>query len=124
MDSYEAYLLRTNYEIVSIRLLNGKIPKDTIRKMESILEHMNFKEDFMENYCAFSRDHKCILWLDYEITRQELEECHTLCHGNWIEIEHKYKYIQELRHLLDEHGIPYPEEYEIDYGPMSRFSTS
>ena len=40
MDSYEAYLLRTNYEIVSIRLLNGKIPKDTIRKMESILEHM------------------------------------------------------------------------------------
>lgn len=44
----------------------------------------------MENYCAFSRDHKCILWLDYEITRQELEECHTLCHGNWIEIEHKY----------------------------------
>ena len=40
MDSYEAYLLRTNYEIVSIRLLNGKIPKDTIQKMESILEHM------------------------------------------------------------------------------------
>ena len=67
----------------------------------------------MKNYCAFSRDHKCILWLDYEITRQELEECHTLCHGNWIEIEHKYKYIQELRHLLDEHGIPYPEEYEM-----------
>ena len=31
----------------------------------------------MENYCAFSKDHKCILWLDYEITRQELEECHT-----------------------------------------------
>ena len=48
---------------------------------------MNFKEGSMENYCAFSKDHKCILWLDYEITRQELEECHTLCHGNWIEIE-------------------------------------
>ena len=48
----------------------------------------------MENYCVFSKDHKCILWLDYELTRQELEECHTLCHGNWIEIEHKYKYIQ------------------------------
>lgn len=67
----------------------------------------------MENYCAFSKDHKCILWLDYEITKQELEECHTLCHGNWIEIEHKYKYIQALRHLLDEHGIPYPEEHEM-----------
>ena len=69
----------------------------------------------MENSCIFSKDHKCILRLEYEITRQELEECHTLCHGNWIEIERKYKYIQELRHLLDEHGIPYPEEYEIDY---------
>lgn len=68
----------------------------------------------MENYCAFSKDHKCILWLDYDITRQELEECHALCHGNWIEIERKYKYIQELRHLLDKHGISYPEEHEID----------
>ena len=28
--------------------------------------------------------------------------------------EHKYKYIQELKHLLDEHGITYSEEYEID----------
>lgn len=40
----------------------------------------------MENYCAFSKNHKCILWTDYEITREELSECHTLCHGNWIEI--------------------------------------
>ena len=31
-----------------------------------------------------------------------------------LEIEHKYKYIQELKHLLDERGITYPEEYEID----------
>ena len=30
----------TNYEIVSIRLLNGKVPEDTIRNMENILEHM------------------------------------------------------------------------------------
>lgn len=40
----------------------------------------------MENYCAFSKNHKCILWTDYEITREKLSECHTLCHGNWIEI--------------------------------------
>lgn len=39
-DSYEVYLLRTNYETVSIRLLGGKIPKETIRKMEEILELM------------------------------------------------------------------------------------
>ena len=40
MDSYEVYLLRTNYETVSIRLLNGKVPEETIQKMEIILEEM------------------------------------------------------------------------------------
>ena len=67
----------------------------------------------MENYCAFSKDHKCILWSDYEVTRYELEECHTLCHGNWVEIQHKYDYIQVLRNLLSENHIPFPEEHEI-----------
>lgn len=28
----------------------------------------------MENYCAFSKNHNCILWMDYEITRHELDE--------------------------------------------------
>lgn len=40
MDSYEVYLLRTNYETVSIRVLNGKVPEETIKKMEIILEEM------------------------------------------------------------------------------------
>ena len=31
-DSYEVYLLRTNYEAVSVRLLNGKVPEETIQK--------------------------------------------------------------------------------------------
>lgn len=39
-DSYEVYLLRTNYEAVSVRFLNGKIPGETIQKMEEILERM------------------------------------------------------------------------------------
>ena len=43
----------------------------------------------MNNYCAFSIDHKCIKWIDYEIPRQELVEADELCHGNWIEIEKK-----------------------------------
>lgn len=37
----------------------------------------------MENYCAFSKNHTCLKWLDYVITRQELEEADSLCHGNW-----------------------------------------
>ena len=64
----------------------------------------------MENYCAFSKNHKCIKWTDYEITRQELEEADELCHGNWIELQRKEEYIQLLQTLLDSNGISYPRE--------------
>ena len=36
----------------------------------------------MEDYCAFSKEHKCLKWKDYELTRHELEEADALCHGN------------------------------------------
>ena len=62
----------------------------------------------MRNYCAFSKDHKCIKWEDYQIMLQEIEEADSLCHGNWIEIEKQYNYILELQKILDEHGIDYP----------------
>lgn len=68
----------------------------------------------MENYCAFSNNHLCPLWMDYKLTRYELEEANTLCHGNWIEIERKYKYIQALQKILSENGISYPDEYDFD----------
>lgn len=32
----------------------------------------------MENYCAFSKDHSCLKWLDYMLTLQELEEADPL----------------------------------------------
>ena len=62
----------------------------------------------MLDYCAFSKDHKCIKWEDYQIMLQEIEEADSLCHGNWIEIEKQYNYIMELQKILDEHGIDYP----------------
>lgn len=68
----------------------------------------------MENYCAFSQNHQCPLWTDYELTRYELEEANNLCHGNWIEIERKYKYIQLLQNLLSEKGITYPSEFDLE----------
>ena len=40
----------------------------------------------MVDYCAFSKDHKCLKWEDYELTCLELEAADTLCHGNWIDI--------------------------------------
>ena len=58
----------------------------------------------------FSKNHKCLNWTDYELTRYELEEAGSLCQANWIEIEQKNEYIQLLQALLDDHGIPYPVE--------------
>ncbi|HQL99950.1 MAG TPA: mobility-associated LCxxNW protein [Ruminococcus flavefaciens] len=63
----------------------------------------------MEDYCAFSKDQKCLKWEDYELTRHELEEADRLCHGNWIEIPRLYAYIDELRSILEENNIDYPE---------------
>lgn len=62
----------------------------------------------MDNYCAFSEDHKCLKWEDYELTHHELEEADNLCHGNWIEIQRLYDYIDELKKILDENDIEYP----------------
>lgn len=65
----------------------------------------------MRDYCAFSKDHSCIKWLDYEITREQLEEADELCHGNWIEIQHMREYIDLLQATLRENGIEVPREY-------------
>lgn len=62
----------------------------------------------MDNYCAFSEYHKCLKLEDYELTRHELEEADNLCHGNWIEIQRLYDYIDELKKILDENDIEYP----------------
>jgi hypothetical protein len=63
----------------------------------------------MNDYCAFSKDHKCIKWTDYQITCHELEEADELCHGNWIEIQKLNDYIEVLTNLLKENDIDYPD---------------
>ena len=65
----------------------------------------------MRDYCAFSKNHTCLKWIDYEITRKQLEESDELCHGNWIEIQHMRDYINQLQSLLRENGIEVPVEY-------------
>ena len=66
----------------------------------------------MNNYCAFSDNHKCLKWNDYELTRHELEEADELCHGNWIEIQRLQTRIIVLEEILKEAGIDIPN---IDY---------
>lgn len=64
----------------------------------------------MTDYCAFSRNHRCIKWMEYELLRTELEEADELCHGNWIEIQRLQDYIDRLEAILRQHGIPIPDE--------------
>ena len=63
----------------------------------------------MLNYCAFSKDHKCMKWTEYQIMLQEVEEADETWHGNWIEIQNQYEYIQKLQAILEDHGIDYPK---------------
>lgn len=65
----------------------------------------------MENYCAFSKEHTCLKWTDYILTRHELEEADTLCHGNWIEIQRLHDRITYLENLLNDAGIEIPDNY-------------
>ena len=63
----------------------------------------------MDDFCAFSQDHKCLKWEDYELTRHELEKADNACHGNWIEMQRLQVYIDKLKDILDKNGIEYPE---------------
>ena len=63
----------------------------------------------MNDYCAFSKSHKCLKWTDYKLTRYELEEADELCHCNQIEIQKLNDYIELLQSLLDKNEIEYPD---------------
>ena len=66
---------------------------------------------FMSDYCAFSKNHHCLQWSDYEITRLELEEANELCHGNWTEIQHLQERVDQLEQFIKDSGIEVPPEY-------------
>ena len=68
----------------------------------------------MTNYCAFSKDHKCIKWEDYQQMQLEVEEADETCHGNWIEIQRKERYIEALQMILEENNLHYPSEWMFD----------
>lgn len=64
----------------------------------------------MTDYCAFSKNHICVKWIDYQTTRHELEEVDELCHCNWIEIQRQRDYIDLLITILKQNGIEVPPE--------------
>ena len=59
----------------------------------------------MYDYCTFSKDHRCIKWMDYTLTLLELEEAEELCHSNWIEIQQLRDRIVLLEDLLQKAGV-------------------
>lgn len=63
----------------------------------------------MNDYCAFSKNHKCLKWTDYELTRYELEEADELYHCNQVEMKKLNDYIELLQSLLDKNEIEYPD---------------
>ena len=74
----------------------------------------------MNDYCAFSHNHKCLKWDDYELTRHELEEADNMCHGNWIEIQRLYDYIDKLKAILDRNDIDYPLSAKLAFSYCRR----
>ena len=65
----------------------------------------------MENYCAFSKNHKCLKWTDYQLTLFELKEADETCHGNWIEIQRLSERVHLLETLLSKAGIDVPDTF-------------
>lgn len=64
----------------------------------------------MNNYCAFSNNHQCLKWTDYQVTRYELEEADELCHYNQLELASPQKRVAQLEQSLVDHGISFPDE--------------
>ena len=63
----------------------------------------------MNSYCEYSRNHKCIKWTDYQLTRHELEEADELCHNNQIELMYLQSRVTYLEELLRDNGIQIPD---------------
>lgn len=62
-ESFEIYLLRVDYEIMAVRLMNGEIPKKTIDEMEKVLEQMkNLTVDKYDQLFTYDNQfHSCLV---------------------------------------------------------------
>ena len=62
-ESFEIYLMRANYEIMAVRLLEGKIPEETLQQMEEILERMkNLDVDEYDQLFSYdNKFHSCLI---------------------------------------------------------------
>ena len=71
----------------------------------------NFRRITHRKLLCFSKNHKCLKWTDYQLTRFELTETDETCHGNWIEIQKLHTRIGILEAALREAGIDIPNDF-------------
>ena len=66
-DVYEIYYMRANYEMMAVRLYNAPFPRETIEKMEQVLEQMKqlHKEESILDLVSFMRLKKAWEDLNY-----------------------------------------------------------
>ena len=62
-DVYEIYYMRANYEMMAVRLYNAPFPRETIEKMEQVLEQMKqlHKEEYRKVFELDNKFHEAIL---------------------------------------------------------------
>ena len=65
----------------------------------------------MNKTCPFIEKHYCDIWLDYDITKDELELANELLHSNWIEITNLYDRIDRLEKYIKSIGGTVPTDY-------------
>ena len=56
-DVYEIYYMRANYEMMAVRLYNAPFPRETIEKMEQVLEQMKqlHKEEYRKVFMRLKK---------------------------------------------------------------------
>jgi len=64
----------------------------------------------MNKTCPFKDNYYCDIWLDYDITRDELEQANELLHSNWKEITYLYDRIDRLEKYIQSIGGTVPSE--------------
>ena len=65
----------------------------------------------MSKQCPFIDNQYCDIWLDYDITKDELKQANELLHSNWKEITYLYDRIDQLEKYIKSIGGTVPSEF-------------
>ena len=135
-ESFEIYLMRANYEIMAVRLLEGKIPEETLQEMEEILERMKnldvdeydqlFSYDNKFHSCLIrmtgmkslynlASDKKAVITRQYPIHKELLEACKSRKKEEICRVLSDH-YMSTIHRLLKEQGMTEADtKFSLDF---------